>query len=524
MKNIIKKILLFLFCTASLRCDAQITFQKTYGGAGDDNGYSVQQTTDDGYIICGQINNSAADDDVYLIRLDSAGNQMWAKSCGGTGWESGSSVKQTTDGGFIIGGWGYGGFYLFKADNNGNHIWSKVFGRPWEDYGTSVKQTTDGGYIFTGGTRNSDAYNDDIYLIKTDSIGNVVWRKIYGGSYHEYGDCVIQASDGGYAIIGYSSSFGIGSGDVYLIKTDGNGNISWSKTYGGIGQDRGESILQTSDGGYIIAGYTMDNVGTGGPYHVYLIKTDSIGNLMWSKTYRGTGSEYGYSIAQTTDGGFIITGTTTSFGSGSADVYLIRTDSTGNLLWSKTYGGADIEQGFSVCQTNDGGYVMTGYTRSFGTVAPFGDLYIIKTDSLGNSCGNQSAALTIVTAPITQVTSPITPVASNGTTSVPVTILNNNGDYVTLCNYMPTGINETNSEKNISLFPNPATDELIVSSSEFGVKSIEIYNTLGEKVYTSAGTSQSTAETINVSKLSSGIYFVRVRTSDGMSAGKFVKE
>lgn len=200
--------------------------------------------------------------------------------------------------------------------------WDQIFGGSGDDYGRSVVQTSDGGYIVIGYTGSSGAGGDDVYLIKTDSGGTETWSKTYGGANNDYGRSVAQTSDGGFIITGAIYPSFPGSPDVYLVKTDVNGVESWSKTFGGVGFDRGQSVVQTSDGGYIIAGETSSS-GAGG-YDVYLIKTDSSGVEVWSKTFGGTSDDQGYSVVQTGDGGYILAGSTESFGAGDVDVYLVK--------------------------------------------------------------------------------------------------------------------------------------------------------------------------------------------------------
>jgi len=358
-----------------------VQWQKTFGGSGNDYGYSVQQTSDGGYIIAGYTQFFGAGGyDVYLIKTDSEGNLKWQKTFGGRNDDEGYSVQQTSDGGYIIAGYttsfGGGGYdvYLVKTDPNGNLLWQKTFG---VGIGWSVQQTSDGGYIIAGETSSFGAGGKDVYLIKTDPNGNQEWQKTFGGNGKDDAGSVQQTTDGGYIIAGFTASFGAGLVDVYLIKTDSTGNSQWQKTFGGSDNDSGYSVQQTADGGYIIAGWTT-SFGAGF-YDVYLVKTDPSGNLLWQKTFGGSGFDVGSSVQQTTDGGYIIAGQTKSFGAGAEDVYLIRTDSDGNSVWQKTFGGSGSDEASSVQQTSDGGYIITGWTRSFG--AGGDDVYLIKLSS-----------------------------------------------------------------------------------------------------------------------------------------------
>lgn len=212
-----------------------------------------------------------------------------------------------------------------------------------------------------------------ISVVFMTQVQDIEWYRTFGGKDWDIGCSVQQTVDGGYIVVGYTKSLGSSDYDVYLIKVDANGNLQWEKTYGGAGFDIGVSVQQTSDCGYIIVGY-MGSFGSGG-VDIYLIKIDSNGNILWQKTFGGSGYDRGFSVQQTTDGGFIIVGSTNSFGSGT-DVYLIKTDSNGNLQWQKTLGGSAIDWGNFVQQTSDGGYIIVGYTKSFGLGET--DVYLIK--------------------------------------------------------------------------------------------------------------------------------------------------
>jgi uncharacterized delta-60 repeat protein len=384
---------------------AQVRFAKTYGGTSDEMTSFVQQTSDGGYIVAGYTYSFGAGDyDIFLIKTDANGNIQWAKTYGGDSYDYAYSVQQTSDGGYIVAGYTYSfgagdyDIFLIKTDANGNIQWAKTYGGTDDEEVSSVQQTSDGGYIVAGLTRSFGAGGDDIFLIKTDANGNIRWAKTFGGTYSDRATSVQQTSDGGYIVAGGTWSFGAGDRDLFLIKTDANGNISWAKTYGGTNDDGASSVQQTSDGGYIVAGWTK-SFGAGG-YDIFLIKTDANGNIRWAKTYGGTGWDEASSVQQTSNGGYIVAGYTESFGAGSADLFLIKTNVNGNIQWAKTYGGTNKDGDSSVQQTSDGGYIVAGYTYSFS--AGDDDIFLIKTDAKGNigSCSIvQNASPTVNNAP-----------------------------------------------------------------------------------------------------------------------------
>ena len=445
-----KLLMFFLFVFWSLPAFARETlWSHTYGGSDDEFGNSIQQTTDGGYIVAGNTRSFGAGDwDAYLIRTTSTGDILWSCIYGGSYHEFGRSVQQTTDGGYILVGStesfgaGWGDVYLIKTNPAGDILWTRTYGGNAWDWGHCVQQTTDEGYIVAGQTNSFGAGIFDAYVIKTDSTGDILWSRTYGGSSVDYGNSVQQTTDGAYMVAGYTESFGAGDYDVSLIKINSTGEILWSRTYGGSDYEYTLSVRQTTDGGYIVAGGTW-SFGAG-ENDLYLIKTNSTGDILWSRTYGGSSVDYGNSVQQTTDGGYIVAGGTGSFGAGDNDLYLIKTDSTGDTLWSRPYGGDSTEIGYSVQQTSDGGYIVGGHTSSFG--AGSYEVMLTKLDSLGNTCMGEfvsstvmsvpcsvTSPATVVTSPSFTVTSPLTTVTSPPTvvTTVCVAIRGDaNGDGV----------------------------------------------------------------------------------------------
>jgi hypothetical protein len=336
-----------------------ITFEKSFGGAGWDESRCVIQTNDGGYIVVGTTGSiGAGKSDIYLIRTDAEGNEIWEKTYGGENDDVGSCVAPTSDGGYIIVGetksFGArkGDIYLIKTDAEGNEIWEKNLGGDLEDLGNCIQRTADGGYIIAGVTWRFGR-GSEVYLVKIDAEGNEIWEKTFGGRSWDEGHWVVQTSDDGYILVGRSwSIYGTGD-DVYLIKTDSMGNKLWEKTLDSGGHEEGNCVLQTVDGGYIIAG-TIHPAGSGGLSDILLIKTDARGNKLWEKTFGGKGWDHGYSISRTKDGGYILVGDTWIY-PGLFDVYLIKIDSQGNEIWEKKFGGELDDCGRCVAQTTDGG-------------------------------------------------------------------------------------------------------------------------------------------------------------------------
>ncbi len=359
---------------------------KTFGGTGEDKSFSVCKASNGGYMITGHTWSFGIGGAVYLIKTDDNGASIWEKTYGGGYFDTGYSIGETSDGGYIITGWTWSfgallsDLYLVKVDSNGNLDWEKSFRGTDYDYGYSVIETSDGGYIITGSTSSFGTGSVDLYLVKVDNSGALIWEKNFGGPDIDKGFSIVETVDSCFIITGLTRSFGTGSEDVYLIKVDNSGTLIWEKTFGGTSSDYGSSIITTSDSGFIVVGETH-SFGLGSS-DVYLLKIDINGNLSWEKTFGGTGEDFGLSVIETSDNNYILAGMKSSGGVSGGDVYLIKTDNDGTLLWEQTIGGAGYEYGYSLLETPTGGYIITGSTTSSG--AGSFDVYFIKTDSEGN--------------------------------------------------------------------------------------------------------------------------------------------
>jgi hypothetical protein len=401
-------------------CGSASTFAKTIGRSVTDYAYSIVQSSDGGYAVAGWNKSfGAGGADIYVVKLDSGGNVQWTKAIGGSSQDEAYSIVQSSDGGYAVAGstWSFGAggwdIYVVKLDSGGNVQWTKAIGGSSEDEARSIIQSSDGGYVVAGWTSSFGAGGADFYVVKLDSGGNVQWTKAIGGSSEDEARSIIQSSDGGYVVAGWTSSFGAGSADIYLVKLDSGGNVQWTKTIGGSSTDVAYSIVQSSDGGYVVAGWTS-SFGAGG-WDIYVVKLDSGGNVQWTKAIGGSSDDLASSIIQSSDGGYIVAGVTGSFGAGSADIYLVKLDSGGNVQWTKTIGGSSEDLAWSIVQSSDGGYAVAGYTSSF--VAGGADIYVVKLDANGNVCFSQNITNYSVSSNVGSFSAP-SPVSSTQSPTV----------------------------------------------------------------------------------------------------------
>lgn len=320
--------------------------------------------------------------------LSSPPGVLWSKAFDSGYYDYGSSVRETSDGGFIVTGGtspasrGDRNACLLKTDGNGGLQWQKTFGGDGFDYGYAVIEPVGGGYLIAGTTESYGNGSGDLYLVKTDQSGNRLWEKTYGGPGYDEGRALVQTPDGGYLIAGLTRSYGNGSSDIYLVKTDANGDFDWERTYGGPFNDTAISVERTRDGGYLLAG----GYGTGADSReAYLLKVDGRGYWQWDRKFEAYPDSIASSTVQTRDRGYIVTGYVNT-APDTCQVCLMKVSGDGQITWEKTYGNFATQKGYKVWQLADGGYLIAGMAGVAPNSAP-GVSYqglLLKTNDSGN--------------------------------------------------------------------------------------------------------------------------------------------
>lgn len=512
------KITIILFCVFISSVNAQNTFQKKYENLLPALSKSIIQTSDDEYVILGNTNTLGAGDwDGYLIKINGNGDTIWTRTYGDSTYNSLYNIDQTQTGGFILTGQqtSYAPYitsmWVLNTDGDGIPIWSKTYILSSE-YGFQVKQANDGGFIIGGLSWNisDDACLWDLMMVKINEDGDPLWVKGYcSGALGNIQINILNTSDGGYLLTGNEEQT---TGGMYLVKTDSNGDTLWTKAYAGYDWTWIVSIQQTMDDGYIILG---NRGGCLGPKETELIKLDELGNLMWSKVYGGkindvTTSLSGANFDKTEDGGYIILAGFDYGGPSVPENILIKTNSSGEIIWTKDIGPTGISGGWQdIIQTSDNGFLFTGNS----------DANIIKTNSSGESC-NASNKIDIFYDTFTfhQETFPI----FLSDSSLIVTNVNikvgSGGSIDAICE--TTAINNPLTAANkFTIFPNPAKNYFTIRSNDpiNRACNFEIFNVQGIKIYT--GIINNAEVTISTKSFAPGIYFVKGLEKDKNSFG-----
>jgi len=410
---------------SSVAQPAKKEWAKNYGGTENDIITFVFQDKDGNYIFSGHSNSSDSDltsnngsYDAWIAKANDTGKVLWSKNYGGSGDEVIWHSCATKDGGYILAGStdSYNGdvvnrhpggmeVWIIKVDENGNKEWQKTYGGSGDESACSIQQTKDGGYIFTGWASSNDGdltsshvglpggFSQDLWVVKIDSTGKLIWQKDLGGSNSDIGFSVLQSEDGNYIVAGYTASndgdipmhYGnSGKWDAWVLKFNATGTLLWQKFYGGTQDDAFNAIVQTPDKGYILAGATNSNDSDVSGNHlnsslstttdVWVAKIDSLGNLNWQKCYGGSGTETAVDIKQTQNGGYVLAASTTSVDGDvtgnhdplgiKSDYWVVQLRSSGELDWEETFGGSSSDALFSIISTSDNGYMLAGRTTS----------------------------------------------------------------------------------------------------------------------------------------------------------------
>ena len=363
-------------------------WQESYGGRGADGGNYAAKVSDGGYIMVGYTDSYGnGKNDVWLIKTDFTGEKEWSRVYGGKMDDYGWGVTETIDKGFVVVGetFSYGNgqsdIYIFKVDSSGNKIWDNTFGGIAEDVGYSIANSGDGGYLIASQTRSYGKGGSDGMLVKFDSNGEKEWEKLYGGKGLDYFRSIIRDTKKGYIVSGGTRSFSNGDNQAWILSVDDNGYIIWENTYGDNGEDGFSMVEHSSNNGYIAIGHSSSFFSRG-MNDVFMAKIDSLGNKIWQKYHGGKKDDRGYAISQCSDGGYIITGETSSYGNGKNDILLIKTNSIGDKKWRKTFGGNGVDIGRSIKELSSGGYIISG-TSTISNLSF--DAILIKTDKNGKS-------------------------------------------------------------------------------------------------------------------------------------------
>ncbi|HHT9158215.1 MAG TPA: hypothetical protein ACFYEA_11530 [Candidatus Tripitaka californicus] len=368
----------------------------TYGGEDWDVAESVQQTREGGYIVAGSTKSfGAGKDDVWVLKLRPDGTIDWQKAYGGEKDEVIYSIQQTVDGGYVLAGWtesfgaGDSNVWVLKLRADGTVEWQKTYGEAKEEGASCIQQTSDGGYIVVGGTRSfGDNGRGQAWVLKLRVDGSVEWQKTYGGASSDWARSIQQTNDGGYVVAGTTASFGVflGLSKFWVLKLRADGTVEGQRAYGGESGESARSIQQTSDGGYIVTGGT-NSFGVGGS-NIWVLKLSPDGMVEWQESYGTGNSSEAYSIQQTSDGGYIVGGWMEEE-STLVDLrfWVLKLGVDGIVEWQKTYkkGSNWLNQLYSIQQTRDGGYIVAGETKSSGGASDFWVLKLRPDGSFGHA-------------------------------------------------------------------------------------------------------------------------------------------
>lgn len=511
---------------------------KTYGGGNDDYALFIQRTFDNEYTIAGAtLSYGAGGYDGIITKIDSEGNINWAKTFGGTATDYADKILQTAEGDFVVVGYttSYGAGsvdgLITKLDSVGSIIWAKTYGGGSNDYTRSIQQTTDKGFIVAGYTLGYGAGLWDFLVLKVDSTGSVEWSKTYGGTNWEKATSVAQTLDGGYVVGGFTQSYGAGGMDLLVVKLDSSGTIEWTKTFGGSSDDYVNVIRQTPDSGCIIVGKFVTGSKSS---ECFVTRLNSLGDTIWTRIFGGDSADVSNFIQLTSDSGYIVVGSTKSYGAGSSDGLIVKMDSAGNIDWARTFGGVGTDYAMSVQQIADSEYIIAGYTDSYGIGG--GDFYILKTnssgivlDDTGGICEGFECTPTVTPSSIT-ITSPAITTTSPSIAGVSCSPIENAPSLTitTICEG-PAGVEENTElqlqNTKVTIYPNPISGNTVIKYNlpEKANVQLNLYDITGRliKIFYS-GIAEKGYHTVIIreNEFTKGIYLIKFQSGNFQTTRK----
>jgi hypothetical protein len=349
-----------------------LVFSKAYGGYGYDWAGCVAQTPDSGFIFAGQSESFGAGSyDIWVLRLNRQGDTLWSRAYGTSMPDLAYAIIPESDGGCTIAGSGYPGFngsdiWFLRLNSNGDTTWTRMYGTGQNDVAYDMRKTSDGGYIVSGQRLSSSPSSGDAWILKLNANGEKQWDSYFGGAGADAAQDVEETSDGGFVFVG-NYRWDEGETDLWLLKTSATGDSLWAQYHGGPADDIGYAITKGPAGGFVVAGQTK-STGAGGS-DLWIMGVDQAGNELWSKTYGGPSDDAAFDICRASDGQYLVTGRTSSFGGGQFDVWLLKIDAAGDTVWTTTLGGSGWDGGTAGIETKDGGYVIAAQTESMGAGA-----------------------------------------------------------------------------------------------------------------------------------------------------------
>jgi hypothetical protein len=505
--------LLTILCFVDGKAQAPtIQWQKSFGGTAADNAYSIESTPDGGYVVTG--------------------------------------FTQSNNDGEVIGNHGGLDYWVIKLDAIGTIQWKKCFGGSTDDYAFVVKNTSDGGFIVAGQTSSTDGnitgnHGDfDCGLVKLDANGNIQWQKSLGGSNGDYVYSIQPTPDGGYFVGGVTTStdgnvtLNHGESDYWAVKLDATGTIQWQKSFGGSGLESVQSVQTTSDGGYVMAGFSQSTdgnvTGNHGDYDCWIVKLNANGTMQWQKSLGGSGYDAAFSIQTTSDGGYVVAGKSNSTNGnvtgnhGYFDYWVLKLNSSGNVQWQKSLGGSGEEDANSIQKTADGGYVVAGFSDSVNgnVTGNHGDrdFWVVKLNAIGNIQWQQSMGGTAAESALSiQATSDGGYVLAGYSESTDGTVTGSHGGgdfWVVKLGYTILDASVFD-KKSIEIFPNPVCDVLQFQIPQNTIITKAKIIDINGKLILEQSVNNAT---INVEDFTQGIYILELYSGEEKYSSKFIKE